>query len=151
MENNEQKSFDSIEDLIALISDVVRLSQIRSRSDNAKLGIKSAYRPLLTALLDEHGESQLSLVRATGLQPPTVSITLRLMESNGYVIRKVDEFDLRRTHVYITDEGRDLVERIDNSNAKMRSDMLNGLDDSECETLKTLLTKLKDNLYATRD
>lgn len=151
MKNNEQTSFDTVEELIALISEVVKLSQTRSRSDNAKLGIKSAYRPLLNSLLNEHGESQLSLVRVTGLQPPTVSITLRLMEAGGYVTRKVDEFDLRRTHVYITDEGRDLAERINSSNAKMRNDMLNGLDDSECETLKTLLTKIKDNLNSTRD
>lgn len=151
MKNNEQKSFDTVEELIELINDVVKLSQMRVRSDNAKLGIKSAYRPLLNSLINEHGESQLALVRVTGLQPPTVSITLRLMEAGGYVARKVDEFDLRRTHVYITDEGRELVERIDNSNTKMRNDMLSGFDDSECEMLKTLLTKVKDNLYITSD
>ncbi len=150
-DTQNKNDFDSVEELIGHISDVVKLCQARSRSDNGKLGIKSAYRPLVTALVNEHGESQLSLVKITGLQPPTVSITLRLMEASGYVVRKIDEFDLRRTHVYITDEGRELAERIEASNTKMRNDMLNGLTDEECETLKALIIKLKNNLEATKD
>ncbi len=144
--NSNSKSAANTSDILRLISEVVKLNQVRSRKDNDELAIRTAYRPLLRALIDNNGVTQLGLVAITGLKAPTVSITLRAMESEGLVTRHDDEIDLRRTHVYITDMGRAKVVAMEESDAKLCEDILNGFTDEDSLKFVRYLNRLKENL-----
>ena len=89
-----------------LIKEISNLYALRIRIEAENLGIKNAYRTLLSQLYLKDGGTQLSLAEKTGMKAPTISITLRKMEKDGLVDRVVDEKDLRKTHVYLTEKGR---------------------------------------------
>ena len=60
-----------------LISDIARLYKLRVRIEAENLGIKNAYRALLSTLYVKDGGTQLSLAEKTSMKAPTISITLR--------------------------------------------------------------------------
>ncbi|MDE6590313.1 MAG: MarR family transcriptional regulator, partial [Oscillospiraceae bacterium] len=41
--------------------------------------------------------------------PPTIAASLKVLERQGYVTRRVDEADTRRNRISITQEGRDAI------------------------------------------
>ena len=90
--------------------------------------------------------TQLDLVRATHLKPPTISVTLQKMEQDGIVVRRPDENDLRATRVSLTEKGREMdtqiLERFREEERRMESE----LTAEEAETLERILLKLKNYL-----
>ena len=101
---NESKG--TAAELIKAIGD---LYVLKIKKETEALGVKNAYRPLLAALKECDGGDQLSLAGRTNIKAPTVSITLRKMEKDGIVDRVVDENDLRRTRVFLTEKGTKLA------------------------------------------
>ena len=92
------------------------------------------------------GVSQLELARATHLKAPTVSVTLKGMEADGLVVRKVDENDARVIHVYLTEKGRKTDDKIREIHHMLDSRMTEGIPQSELDALVATLTKLRDNM-----
>ena len=92
------------------------------------------------------GVTQLDLVKATHLKPPTVSVTLRKMEQDGIVERKSNENDLRETLVYLTEKGKAIDERIRVIHEEGDAAALAGLSEEEINTLSGLLNRVIDNL-----
>lgn len=93
-------------EIISTLSSFSRSYTEKLKKELKAVGIKSAYCKLLSALAEKDGGTQLSLVNRTDLKAPTVSIVLRKMEKEGLVRRKTDDVDLRRTHVFLTDKGK---------------------------------------------
>lgn len=129
------------------IHDIAKLYRDRMRRLSDKDGLPSSYRMLIYHLARMNpGVTQLELVKATHLKPPTVSVTLQKMEYDGYVTRKSNEDDLRQTLVYLTDKGKAIDQSIRNMHDEGDRIALNGLTADEIEALSTLLNKVIDNL-----
>ena len=60
--------------------------------------------------------SAIELSRRAGLKPPTVSVALKHLEDEGYVVRVTDEDDKRAARVYLSDKGHAL----EKENAELR-------------------------------
>ena len=92
------------------------------------------------------GITQLELVRATHLRPPTVSVILQKMEAEGLVERKSDEHDRRAVRVTLTKAGRALdrknIEAIHTIDAVALADLC----EDEIAVLMKLLPKIRNNL-----
>ncbi len=111
-----------------------------------KEGLKILYCRLLSALAEEDGGTQLSLVERTGIKAPTVSIMLRKMEKLGLVSRKVDDYDLRKTHVKLTDAGRAADAAAKESIKQIQKDTFASLTDEQMDAFCSVLKVLADNL-----
>ncbi len=111
-----------------------------------KAGIKVAYCKLLSALDAEDGGTQLSLVKRTGLKAPTVSIVLRKMEKDGFVIRKTDETDLRRTHVFLTDKGKNANKLAIDVIYRLQKKMFSSISDDEMNTFIGVIQKIEKEI-----
>ena len=129
-----------------LIKDISRLYTLRVRIEAENLGIKNAYRALLTQLYIKDGGTQLSLAEKTGMKAPTISITLRKMEKEGLVNRIVDESDLRKTHVFLTEKGKQTTEALNRSIDKINDDFVKGLSADEKEFFIKTLENIKSGL-----
>lgn len=90
--------------------------------------------------------TQLELARATGLKPPTISVTLQKMENDGYVTRVPDENDMRAMRVYLTDKGKEFEMESRRVVRAMDAQAKEGMTDEEIKTLMTLLDKIYFNL-----
>lgn len=133
------------------LNDVSKLQHDLVRKNADDDGLPSSYRLLLFHLSQlEPGVTQLTLVKAANLKPPTVSVTLQKMEADGLVIRKSNEHDLRQTLVYLSDKGREINDKIRASWVNGDAIATAGLTDEENKTLCKLLDKLADNLINAR-
>ena len=129
------------------IHDAAKLYHERMRRKSEQDGLPSSYRMLIFHLTKmKPGVTQLDLVKATHLKPPTVSVTLRKMEQDGIVERKNNENDLRETLVYLTDQGKAIDERIRVIHEEGDTAALKGLSEEEISTLSNLLNRVIDNL-----
>ncbi len=87
-------------------------SYVRSECD--KIGINASFQGIIRVLSRENGLSQQELAERLVLSKPTISLTLQKMEYEGLIERKPDEADARITRVYLTDQGKEVNEKIIN-------------------------------------
>lgn len=130
-----------------MIIEIARMLRFRVRQgeDEGVMGQNTA-RLVLSHLAVKDRVNQLELVRLTRLKAPTVSVLLRRMEEEGYVIRIPDEADRRAVRVVLTEKGREF-DRRHLSNISTNDHLaMQGLTDEEQETLLQLLTRIRDNL-----
>ena len=129
------------------IHDAAKLYHDRLRRNSDHEGLPSSYRLLIYHLARmEPGVTQLALVKATHLKPPTISVTLQKMERDGLVTRRDNEIDLRQTLVFLTDKGKAIDEQIHRLHKEGDAIALSGLSEEEIDTLSSLLNRVIDNL-----
>jgi len=146
-ENLPKKRLDSKYNAMMRIHDAAKLYHERMRRHSEHDGLPSSYRMLIFHLAHmKPGVTQLDLVKAAHLKPPTVSVTLQKMERDGIVTRKDNENDLRETLVYLTDKGKAIDERIKIIHDEGDAAALKGLTEEEISTLSSLLNRVIDNL-----
>jgi DNA-binding MarR family transcriptional regulator len=129
-----------------LTNEIARMYKLRVRIEAENLGVKNAYRALLSTLYVKDGGTQLSLAEKTGMKAPTISITLRKMEKEGLVRRVVDENDLRKTHVYLSDKGRETTERLNEGINGINNIFVEGMSDEEAHFFIRSLERIKASM-----
>ncbi|MBP5206908.1 MAG: MarR family transcriptional regulator [Clostridia bacterium] len=129
-----------------LINEIARLYKLRVRIEAENLGVKNAYRALLSTLYIKDGGTQLSLAEKTGMKAPTISITLRKMEKEGLVDRIVDESDLRKTHVYLTEKGKKTTEKLNEGIETVNKLLIGSLKGEDAAAFLKALEGARDGL-----
>ena len=130
--------------LIGHISRVQR-STLRSR-ENDPIMTQNSCRAILFCLSREEGITQLELSRRAGLKPPTVSVALKHLEDEGYVIRETDDDDKRAARVYLSDKGHALEKENAERFVTVDNEMMAGFTPEEIELLRSMLLRIRDNL-----
>lgn len=133
-----------------LINDASKFFHDHMRRETEKLGIRDGYRQMLFHLCREDGVTQLDLVQLSRLKPPTVSVTLKKMEDEGYVIRQTDPHDLRQVRVYITDKGRQINDQIRGRIEETEEILCESLSQEELAQLRRILLKMREH-YRQKD
>ncbi|HIQ62584.1 MAG: MarR family transcriptional regulator [Christensenellales bacterium] len=109
-------------------------------------GLRRGRMPLLEFLRRKEGSTQKEVADQLHISPASVAVSVRRMEKEGLVRRDVDESDLRRNRVYITPQGRTLIERCNHVFEQMDRQMFRGFSERELEELSEMLERLFDNL-----
>lgn len=130
-----------------LVNEISRLFQEWMRRTRTEpLQGQHSCRMLLRSLGHMEGCTQLDLVKETHLKPPTVSVTLKKLEENGFVERKTDEHDLRAVRVFLTDKGRELNQSSIARCKKADAILMKEITEEEIEVLLRVLTKMRNNM-----
>lgn len=132
-----------------IVSELASLSKNygeKLKNELERDGLKVLYCRLLSALAEEDGGTQLSLVERTGIKAPTVSIMLRQMEKLGLVLRKVDDYDLRKTHVNLTEKGREADKAAKDRIVQMQKNTFGNISEEDLKIFCTVLNTISDNL-----
>ncbi len=114
--------------------------------DAAQITQHNSCRLILMSLAHEENVTQLQISQSTGLKPPTVSVAIKKLESEGYVVRTTDEDDMRAVRVSLSDKGRELEREAYALLDRIDAAMMAGFTDEETETLRRLLLRIKHNL-----
>lgn len=130
--------------LIGHISRAQRCT-LRSR-EHDPIMTQNSCRAILFCLSHEEGITQLELSRRAGLKPPTVSVALKHLEDEGYVVRKIDDDDKRAARVYLSEKGHALERENNERFEKVDSEMMRGFTEEETELLRKMLLRIRDNL-----
>ena len=79
--------------------------------------------------------------------PPTIAASLKVLERQGYVARRIDEKDSRRNRVAITRKGRDALEAGLRAFQQVDDHMYHGFTPEEREQVYRFHRRMLDNLY----
>ena len=109
-------------------------------------GIHPGQIPMLKLLQREDGISQRSISKRLGIQPPTVTVSLKRMEKMELIRREPDEKDQRVLRVYLTEKGRTVITDVQKTLKKNEEKMLTGLTESEICLLIRFLRQMRENL-----
>ena len=144
----EREELQGLPQAPRIIMDISRMLRYRVRSKETEAGVMQSHAArLLMAHLAVCGKmSQLALAEKTHFSTPTVSILLRKMEQEGYVLRSPDARDRRVMLVSLTQKGiafdREHLDRISENDRRATA----GFTPEEEEILVSLLLRMQDNL-----
>jgi DNA-binding MarR family transcriptional regulator len=115
--------------------------QIIRRTSAEALGMDLRLLMALSYLGDHDGMPQQELVDALCMDAKNVVLLLNDLEDAGHLVRRRDSEDRRRHRVYITDSGRQALERASRTLEEIEDDVLQALDAEERATLWELLAR----------
>ena len=136
---------DNMKILIGLHKNVKELDR-RTSEIARSYGLSFSQFMVLEALLSK-GKLSISEVRDTILSSVgTISLVVNNLEKMDYIKRESDKNDKRICLLSLTDEGRELIEKIVPENEKIINTYMENLSKDESETLLVLLKKLGENI-----
>lgn len=109
-------------------------------------GLYAGQDGVMRALAEEDGLTPGNLAQRLGVKAPTMTRTIGRMEAQGFVSRRADGSDQRLTKVYLTETGRDSLERIGVSVEACNGQALAGFSGKQMRTLLKLLKAVDENL-----
>lgn len=91
------------------------------------------------------GCQQKEIAEACNIEPATVTTLLLNMETSGLIFRKMEEGNRRSLHVYLTDKGRQMMEKTLAALQETVQTAFRGLESREME-FKEILERIRENL-----
>ena len=140
-----QKS-DGNEKMDLLLAHICRLQYIRVHELLETVGLYRGQPPLLHALWEQEGLSHTELSTQLQISPATTTKMIQRMEKAGFVQRRPDPQDQRRSRVYLTDAGRSIRSEVEAIWVQIEAEIFAGFSVEEKETLGNLLQKIRNNL-----
>lgn len=101
---------------------------------------------LLNKLSQKNGQSQVELGEGTYKNAPTISRIIDLLCKKEFAERQPYEGDRRKFKIYITQKGRELVERTKPEIINARQDGWSGLNNHDYEELMRIINQVFNNL-----
>ena len=142
MENNNEKSIQR------LIMEISRMYVEKCFGKLKSLGIHPRQMPILAVLWKENGCSQKELASQLGVKPPTVTVSIQRLEKIGIIVRKQDEKDQRISRIYLTEEGKAIINEGMRMAKEGEKQVLNGFSESELCLMKRFCIQIKENIAA---
>ena len=133
------------------INDISRLFMHRAKRRAEQNGVPAGFHRLLPELERNDGITQLGLAKLTRLAAPTVSVAVTKMENEGLVRRVPDEDDMRQMRVFLTDKGRESVEKVKSSFREADALITGVLSAEEYENIIPLLRRMLEKLIEEED
>lgn len=143
----EKAAFDRRNSLGHQVNYVARLFAQSIRTRIEPLGVVPGQLAQLLALYEQDGVTQTELCERVRIDPSTMAHTLKRMERDGLVTRKLDSTDRRRAQVLLTPRAVELRREVENAAEEVNAIALQGVDRESVEqllgTLATLITNLE--------
>ncbi len=111
-------------------------------------GLSSGHPRILFVLSREPGLTQKALADALEIAAPTLSVSIRRMETAGLVERRADEKDARVQRLFLSAEGEALQQRCEQGRDFLIDALFADFSDEDLERLSRLLERMTHNLEA---
>ena len=121
-------------------------------NDTAKsLNLTLAQARVIMHLARNEGTSQVALARLLEVQPITLLRQLDHLQEMAFISRRPNPNDRRAQQLYLTDTGRELVDKIWTLSESIRVDALADIDADTQNALMGSLEHIKQNLVTAGD
>lgn len=101
---------------------------------------------ILFVLHREKSMSQKELAKRMNVTPPSITSTIKKMEKDGYIARKVDEKDQRVMRLTMTEKGESCIDYVMQNAERMDELVFGGMSAEEKMLFRRLLMQIIDNL-----
>lgn len=129
-----------------LLGRTCRLMRKRLHSLLEDTGLHRGQHFILHVLWEEEGIMHSELAARSCVQPATITNALKRMEKAGLVERRRDTEDERVSRVYLTEAGRDMRSKVEDTFRNFEAQAFAGLSEEEVATLRALLLRVQNNL-----
>lgn len=134
-----------------LMNQVMHLYIQRSVSMFRKLDIHAGQAGMLWSLKKQNGLSQKEIAKKLGVKPPSITVMIRKLEQEDYIVRKQDEKDQRVTRIFITAKGEKVAEYMNEVLKQLEREIFANMSDEEVMLLRRLLMQMKENLLQAKE
>ena len=117
-----------------------------TRLNREKIGIFPAQHRLLMELSTMKTINQRDLSMKLNVSPATVTVSIKNLVKEGYIIKQNLEKDNRYNMLEITDKGKGIVEKSLAIFDSIDEKMFRSFSDEELSTLNNMLTRMYNNL-----
>lgn len=128
------------------LAQAAKAHRSRAGTHLARIGLHPGQEAVLKVLFDADGQTMSQLAAMLSVQPPTVTKMVTRLSAQGFLRRAASETDGRLARVFLTDEGRALVDTIDRSWKRLEREALVGMEDKDRKKLRKLLRQIEKNL-----
>jgi len=131
---------------------ISKIKQISGRIFNRKLkeyeinDLNTAQGRIIFSLWQNDNVPISQLARQTSLGKTTLTSMLDRLEQSGYIIRKVDESDRRRTLIALSDKVNSIEGRHEAVSREMTSLFYRGLSEKQIDDFESTLRRILANL-----
>jgi DNA-binding MarR family transcriptional regulator len=132
--------------LYGVFFQVVRFHFIKLHELLEKIGLYPGQPPLLYILGQQNGLSQRELAKYLHVKPATMTVMVTRMEKANLLERRPDDNDQRISRVFLTDEGKDMLTKVQGVIKTMEGECFGNITQEEKLLLRRLLMQMKTNL-----
>ena len=141
MQNNKTKNFGAYLDRTLKIIKHNYLKAFR----NLSVEITTEQWVILDSLYLNNGQSQTDLANTSFKNAPTVSRIIDLLCKKNLTVRKRFDNDRRRYKIFLTDEGKKLVEKVQPTVEQLRAQGWNNLTDEDYVQFLKIMNQIFKN------
>ena len=146
---NEREKREKRRDVCRLFIRTDRMHRKCVERFSEEIGVHRSQHFVLMRIADMGGTaSQKELARCLEISPAALTVTLRKLESGGYLEKKPTEGDGRSNVVTLTDRGRQVRELSTERFSAIDARMFDGFSDGELAVLVGFLERMQNNLRA---
>ncbi len=107
--------------------------------------------PLLLTVYEESGLSQKEIANKLFVSAPTITVSMKRLESAGLIEKIPDKNDARIMRVHITQKGAETAAELHRITEKIENEMFDGFTTEEKIVFRRLLLQIRDNLIRSSD
>lgn len=116
-----------------------------------RLDVHPGQVPLLLTVNEESGLSQKDLANKLFVSAPTITVSMKRLESAGLIEKCPDDKDARVIRVHITEKGIETAKKLHSITRQLEDEMFDGFTVEEKVIFRRLLMQVQDNLIAHSD
>lgn len=103
---------------------------------------------ILDYLQNHNGCVQKEIAKGCHIEPASITVILKGMESKGYIERKMLNGDRRSLYVFLTEKGKKYIEYLNEKFDKVENTALKNFSEDENQQLNDLLMRVYENMIA---
>ena len=92
--------------------------------------------------------SQTQLAKEMNVSPAAIAVSLKKLETDGYITKDADADDCRCNRIALTEKGQCAINQTNKLFACIDNAMVQGFDDAELDALMNALSRIEQNLHS---
>ena len=106
---------------------------------------------VLRYVMDHDGCTQVALANFLRVTPASVALSTKRLQKAGYLVKEVDEYNLRCNRLHITQAGLELVESCRQVFVELEQEAFRGFDEAELQQFVSYMKRVATNLGGGRE
>lgn len=138
----------AIKDYGNILRSIIANVNIYIGSQVEKYGIKQGQYEYFLLIYSSPGINQLELARLKNVGKASVTKAIKILESDGFVKRVIDENDRRNILCFITEKGEAIIEDLISVKRNAEEDLFKGFSEEDKDILYKYLSLFHNNSIA---
>ncbi len=138
---------DKYSNNVHLMMSALKLHRSRCEQLVGQLGIHHSQHRLLMYLARlPSAPSQKDIAKEFGVSYAAVAVTIKKLETSGYISRTTDDKDMRQNRIQITQRGKEIIDKSCSIFRSVDKSMFKGFSQKQLNEFENYLLKIEKNL-----